>query len=196
VAAGTVPGGVLAVQLCFQVFYALSFLGARAVSMAALPQLAEAAVAQDDARFAEAWRQCLYYAVLVSLPPLFLLATFAGPTADLLANGELRQSSLINELAACLAVVACAQLVGASMTSGGKRCSPDSMTPALEALASSLPWSALAWPAAPFYFRRTADGSSAWPPPFWPPRPPRRSPCCAACAERSVRKHSLIFVAR
>jgi putative peptidoglycan lipid II flippase len=112
VAAGTVPGGVLVVQLSFQVFYALSFVGARAVSMAALPKLAEAAAAQDGPRFAAAWRQGLHYAVLVSLPPLCLLATFAAPTADLLANGELRQSSLIAELAGCLAVIAFAQLAG------------------------------------------------------------------------------------
>lgn len=112
VLAGTVPGGVLVIQLSYQVFYGLSYVGARAVSMAALPKLAAAASANDDADFAAAWRQGLNYALIVSLPSLILLATFAGPTADLLANGELRKSSLIGMLATCLAVVAVAQLVG------------------------------------------------------------------------------------
>jgi peptidoglycan biosynthesis protein MviN/MurJ (putative lipid II flippase) len=110
--AGTVPGGVLVIQLSYQVFYGLSFVGARAVSMAALPRLSRAAATGDEPGFAAAWRQGLYYAVLVSLPALALLAAFSGPTADLLANGELRQGDLIVMLAGCLAVVAVAQLVG------------------------------------------------------------------------------------
>lgn len=112
VVAATVPGGVLVVQLSYQVFYALSFVGARAVSVAALPKLAEAAAAGDRPGFGAAWRQGLHYAVVASLPPLCLLAVFAWPTADLLANGELRQTLLIGELAGCLAVAAFAQLAG------------------------------------------------------------------------------------
>jgi putative peptidoglycan lipid II flippase len=108
----TVPGGVLVVQLSYQVFWALSFLGARAVSMAALPRLAVAAAAKDAHRFAVAWRQGLYYAVIASIPSLCLLAAFAQPTANLLANGELRKANLIIELGACLAVAAFAQMAG------------------------------------------------------------------------------------
>jgi putative peptidoglycan lipid II flippase len=110
--AATVPGGVLVIQLSYQVFYGLSFVGARAVSMAALPTLAEAASTRDDARFAAAWRQGLHYAVTVSLPSLGLLAVFAWPTANLLANGELRAGNVIGMLALCLSVVAVAQLIG------------------------------------------------------------------------------------
>jgi peptidoglycan biosynthesis protein MviN/MurJ (putative lipid II flippase) len=108
----TVPGGVLVVQLSYAVFWALSFLGARAVSMAALPRLAVAATAGDERRFAVAWRQGLFYAIVASLPSLCLLAAFSEPTADLLANGELRQANLITELGACLAVAAFAQMAG------------------------------------------------------------------------------------
>jgi len=50
--------------------------------------------------------------VIASLPSLCLLAAFAGPTADLLANGELREANLISELGACLAVAAFAQMAG------------------------------------------------------------------------------------
>lgn len=110
--AGTVPGGVLVVQMAFFVFYALSYLGARAVSIAALPGLAEAADREAASAFASAWRQGLSYAVAASLPMLCLLAVFAGPVADLLANGEMRTGSIIGQLATCLAVVAVAQLVG------------------------------------------------------------------------------------
>jgi peptidoglycan biosynthesis protein MviN/MurJ (putative lipid II flippase) len=110
VVSSTVPGGVLVIQLSYQVFYGLSFVGARAVSTAALPRLA--AAGGDETSFAAAWRQGLWYAVVVSLPSLWLLLVFAGPTADLLANGELRDSPVVGMLAACLAVVAVAQLVG------------------------------------------------------------------------------------
>jgi putative peptidoglycan lipid II flippase len=111
-AAATVPGGVIVVQLSYQVFYALEFLGARAVSMVALPRLSAAAAGRNPARFAAAWRECLFYAVLAATPPLVLLAVFAGPTADLLANGQLRRGGVIGALAGCLVIVAVAQLVG------------------------------------------------------------------------------------
>lgn len=109
---GTVPGGVLVVQLAYYVFYGLSYLGARAVSIAALPGLAAAVDRGNNAAFASAWRQGLGYAVAASLPMLCLLAVFAGPVADLLARGETRTPAVIGALAACLIVVAPAQLVG------------------------------------------------------------------------------------
>ncbi len=110
--AGTVPGGVFVVQLSYSVFYALSYLSARAVSMAALPGLARAAHREDGVTFGSAWRQGLSYAVIASLPLLVLLAVLSGPAANVLANGELRHAALIGALATCLGVVAVAQLVG------------------------------------------------------------------------------------
>jgi putative peptidoglycan lipid II flippase len=110
--AGSVPGGVFVVQLSYSVFYSLSYVSARAVSMAALPGLAHAAHRDDGATFGSAWRQGLSYAVIASLPLLVLLAMLCVPAADLLANGELRHAALIGPLAACLGVVAVAQLVG------------------------------------------------------------------------------------
>ena len=110
--AGSVPGGVFVVQLSYSVLFSLSYLSARAVSMAALPGLAHAAHRADPATFGSAWRQGLSYAVIASLPLLVLLAVFSGPTANVLANGELRHAALIGPLATCLAVVAVAQLVG------------------------------------------------------------------------------------
>lgn len=110
--AGTVPGGVLVVQLAYYVFYGLSYLGARAVSIAALPGLAAAVERGNNAGFASAWRQGLGYAVAASLPMLCLLAIFAGPVADLLARGEMRNPAVIAALSACLVVVALAQFAG------------------------------------------------------------------------------------
>jgi putative peptidoglycan lipid II flippase len=110
--AGSVPGGVFVVQLSYSVFYSLSYVGARAVSMAALPGLAHAAQCEDRATFGSQWRQGLSYAVIASLPLLVLLAMNSLPTANILANGELRHAALIGPLATCLGVVAVAQLVG------------------------------------------------------------------------------------
>ncbi|HET9258061.1 MAG TPA: lipid II flippase MurJ [Pseudonocardiaceae bacterium] len=110
--AGTVPGGTFVVQLSYSVFFAMSYVSARAVSMAALPGLADAAHREDRATFASGWRQGLTYAITASLPLLVLLAVLAGPTANVLANGELRNADLIVPLATCLALVAVAQLVG------------------------------------------------------------------------------------
>jgi putative peptidoglycan lipid II flippase len=110
--AGSVPGGVFVVQLSYSVFYSLSYISARAVSMAALPGLAHAAHREDGATFGSAWRQGLSYAVIASLPLLVLLALNSVSTANLLANGELRNAALIGPLATCLGVVAVAQLVG------------------------------------------------------------------------------------
>jgi putative peptidoglycan lipid II flippase len=110
--AGSVPGGVFVVQLSYSVFYSLSYVSARAVSIAALPGLAHAAHRADGATFGSQWRQGLSYAVIASLPLLVLLTVNSGHTADILANGELRHAALIGPLATCLGVVAVAQLVG------------------------------------------------------------------------------------
>lgn len=109
---GTVPGGVLVVQLAFYVFYGLSYLGARAVSIAALPGLTAAVDSDSTTAFVSVWRQGLTYVLAASLPMLCLLVVFAAPAADLLAHGEMRTGPVIGALAACLAVVAVAQLVG------------------------------------------------------------------------------------
>jgi peptidoglycan biosynthesis protein MviN/MurJ (putative lipid II flippase) len=109
---GSVPGGVFVVQLCYAVMFALSYVSARAVSMAALTGLARAAQREDTAKFGLAWRQGLSYAVITSLPLLVLLAVLSGPTASVLANGELSHAAVIGPLAIGLAVVAVAQLVG------------------------------------------------------------------------------------
>src|SRR5262249_25692707 len=85
--AATVPGGVIVIQLSYQVFYALEYLGAKAVSNVALPRLSEAAAKQDMPGFAAAWREALFLAAVAATAPLVLLVALAQSAADLLANG-------------------------------------------------------------------------------------------------------------
>lgn len=109
--AGTVRGGVFVVQLTHTIFFTLSFVSARAVSMALLPKLAHAAHHDNGAIFGSHWRQGLSYALIGSLPLLVLLGMNSGPTAKLLAAGQLRHAALIGPLTTCLALAAVVQLV-------------------------------------------------------------------------------------
>ena len=110
VLAGTVPGGVLVVQIAYAVYSLPVALGARAVSIAVLPGLSVAAGRSDRSAFNDKVREGIVYAVIAGLPPLILLFTFASPIADVLANGQLRVAGLIESLAGCLVVLAVAQL--------------------------------------------------------------------------------------
>ena len=109
--ASAVPGGVWVVQMSYQVLYALSYLSARAVSMASLPELARAHSRGDDSAFGQTWRRGLTFAFIASVPLVVLLGGFGGPTATLLAEGKLHHSPLVMPLGMCLSVVALAQLV-------------------------------------------------------------------------------------
>ena len=110
VVAGTVPGGVLVLQMAYQVYSLAVALGGRSVSTAVLPGLSAAVDGNDRTMFAEKAREGIAYAFIASLPPLFLFIVFASPLADILANGRLRVGGLIHSLAECLVVLALAQL--------------------------------------------------------------------------------------
>jgi peptidoglycan biosynthesis protein MviN/MurJ (putative lipid II flippase) len=109
-AASTVPGGVIVVQMAYAVYHTASYLTGRAVSMAALPKLADAAEQGDLEAYALRWRQCLTYGVVASVPVLVLLPVLAEPVARHLAQGELEDVRVIAVLAGALAVVGVAQL--------------------------------------------------------------------------------------
>jgi putative peptidoglycan lipid II flippase len=108
--AATVPGGVLVLQMAYAVYSLPVALGGRAVRTAVLPGLSDAADRSDRSVFADKAREGIAYAFIAGLPPLFLLAVFASPIADILANGQLRVGDLIQALAGCLVVLAVAQL--------------------------------------------------------------------------------------
>lgn len=108
--ASTVPGRVLVVQTAYAVMQLPTALGARAVSTVVLPGMSAAAARDDQSAFAASWRQALTFAAMISMPPLLLVAGLAHPLAGALANGELHSGPLIDQIAACLAVIAVAQL--------------------------------------------------------------------------------------
>lgn len=109
VMAGTVAGGVLVLQMAYSVYSLPLALGGRAVSTAVLPGLSAAASRGDRALFGFKLREGFTYAVIAGLAPLLILATFASPVADALANGRMRVGDLIAALAWCLVVLALAQ---------------------------------------------------------------------------------------
>lgn len=82
------PGRRVRVLLSYAVPLSLYYLGARAVSMASGPALADAAHRQDVAGFGSTWRNALSHAMIAGLP---LMVLFSGPTATVLTYGQLRQ---------------------------------------------------------------------------------------------------------
>lgn len=111
--ASTVPGGTFVFQAGMSVFFVISALGAKAVTVAVLPGMSAAARAGDDTRFGGAWRQALSLAFTASLPAAFLLLAFAVPVAQVLANGSLRTPEILSWLTGVLVVFAVAQLANA-----------------------------------------------------------------------------------
>jgi putative peptidoglycan lipid II flippase len=116
--AGSVPGGVLVLQIAYTVYSVPVALGARAVSTAVLPGLSAAADRGDRTMFNEKVREGIGYSFTAGLPPLFLLIAFASPIADVLANGRLRVGDLIASLAGCLVVLAVAQFAAGLLEVG------------------------------------------------------------------------------
>ena len=112
----------------------------------------------DRSVFADKAREGIAYAFIAGLPPLFLLAVFASPIADILANGQLRVGDLIQALAGCLVVLAVAQLQLGCMRSAAKPCLPGSMS---EVPASPPCWrSASRWPGSVDAARARRDRST------------------------------------
>lgn len=111
--AATVPGGTFVFQAGISVYFVIGALGAKSVTVAALPGMSAAVEREDTAGFADAWRQALSLAVTVSLPAAGLLLAFAEPVAAVLANGKLRNPEILGWLAACVAVFAVATFANA-----------------------------------------------------------------------------------
>lgn len=110
VIAATVPGGVVVVQLAYAIFQFPIALGARAVSTAVLPDMSGSYERGDRAAFAASWRQALTYATVTGLPAAVLLVVLGESVAHVLASGEMRSPGVIARFAACITVVAVAQL--------------------------------------------------------------------------------------
>jgi putative peptidoglycan lipid II flippase len=111
--AATVPGGVFVFQAALSVYSVIGALGAKAVTVAALPGMSAAARDGVAGPLGAAWRQALNYTVTASLPAMCLLLAFAGPVASTLANGELHDPTIVSWLTACLTVLAVSQFANA-----------------------------------------------------------------------------------
>ncbi|MGH3540582.1 MAG: lipid II flippase MurJ, partial [Pseudonocardiaceae bacterium] len=109
----TVPGGVFVFQAALSVYTVIGALGARAVTVAALPAMSAAARDGVAGPVGAAWRQALNYSVMASLPALCLLLAFASPVASTLVNGELHDPRIVRWLTACLTVLAISQFANA-----------------------------------------------------------------------------------
>lgn len=111
--AATVPGGVFVLDAALTVYAVIGALGAKAVTVAALPGMSVAARDSAAESLGAAWRQALNLSVMASLPAVCLLIAFAGPVASTLANGELNNPTIVSWLTACLAVLAVSQFANA-----------------------------------------------------------------------------------
>lgn len=108
--AATVPGGVFVLDAALTVYAVIGALGAKAVTVAALPGMSVAARDSAAEPLGAAWRQALNLTVMASLPALCLLIAFAHPVATTLANGKLQDPRIVSWLTGCLAVLAVSQL--------------------------------------------------------------------------------------
>lgn len=107
--ASTVPGGVFVFQAAMSVYFVIAALGAKAVTVAALPGMSKAVDKDDPGRFGAAWRQALSLSITPGLPFMCLLLAFAEPVASTLANGKLHDPTIVYWLTACVMVFAIAQ---------------------------------------------------------------------------------------
>jgi Response regulator containing a CheY-like receiver domain and an HTH DNA-binding domain len=93
VIAAMVPGGVLIVRLSNQAFFALFCIGARTVSMVALPGLAEAVADGDCDGFSEAWRAGHYHVMLACRSCCASCGSGAAPGTHPLSRGRGRHDT-------------------------------------------------------------------------------------------------------
>jgi putative peptidoglycan lipid II flippase len=103
VAAGTVPGGVVALQIGLN-FYSLPLaLGARAVGTVLLPELSQEAVRGHLGRFRTIYDRGLSRIWFIAVPASAALVLFAHPISEALAFGEFRQKSGVGLVAVAVA---------------------------------------------------------------------------------------------
>jgi putative peptidoglycan lipid II flippase len=120
IAAGTVPGGVVALQVGINFYYLPVALSAKAVGTVLLPRLSREALQRNLAAFRNTYERGVSWAWFVAIPAALTLLLMAEPIARALAFGRMRQGDGISLLAASIAGLALA-LVGATMFEFGKQ---------------------------------------------------------------------------
>jgi putative peptidoglycan lipid II flippase len=114
VAAGTVPGGVVAVQIGINFYYMPVALSARAVGTVLLPRLSREALHDRFAEFRDTYDRGVSWAWFVAVPASLTLLVSSKPIAQAIAFGQMRKSDGIALLSAAIAGMGLA-LIGATM---------------------------------------------------------------------------------
>ncbi|MGH8984193.1 MAG: murein biosynthesis integral membrane protein MurJ [Acidimicrobiia bacterium] len=110
-AAGTVPGGVVAMQIGLKLYNLPLALSARAVGTVLMPKLAQLRVRGSPEGFRATYLRGLSMSWLVAVPAAVALVFLARPIAELLAFGELDRDGAITLVAVSVASLGLA-LVG------------------------------------------------------------------------------------
>ena len=114
VAAGTVPGGVVAIQIGINFYYLPVALSAKAVGTVLLPRLSREAMGETLVAFRETYDRGVSWAWFVAVPASLTLLLFGKPIAQSIAFGEMRRNNGIALLSAAIAALGLA-LIGATV---------------------------------------------------------------------------------
>jgi putative peptidoglycan lipid II flippase len=120
IAAGTVPGGVVALQVGINFYYLPVALSAKAVGAVLLPRLAREALRHHLTAFRETYERGVSWSWFVAVPAALSLLLCAHPIADSIAFGEMRRGDGIALLSASIAGLGLA-LLGATVYEFGKQ---------------------------------------------------------------------------
>jgi putative peptidoglycan lipid II flippase len=108
VAAGTIPGGVVAIQMGLNFYNLPLALSSRSIGTVALPRLALDFAQGRLADFRRTYTRSLSRSWFVTVPAAVGLVTLAGPLADLLAFGALERSGGVRLVALAVGTMALA----------------------------------------------------------------------------------------
>jgi putative peptidoglycan lipid II flippase len=120
VAAGVVPGGVVAMQVGINFYYLPVALSAKAAGTVLLPRMAREALQNRLGAFRETYDRGISWAWFVAVPTALTLVLLSRPIAGSIAFGEMRQNNGIALLSAAIASLGLA-LIGATMYEFGKQ---------------------------------------------------------------------------
>jgi len=114
VAAGVVPGGVVALQVGINFYYLPVALSAKAVGTVLLPRLSREALHDKLVAFRGTYDRGISWAWFVAVPAALTLLVSSKPIADAIAFGSMRENHGVALLSASIASLGLA-LVGATM---------------------------------------------------------------------------------
>jgi putative peptidoglycan lipid II flippase len=137
VAAGTVPGGVVALQIGLSFYFLPVALSAKAVGTVLLPQLARQAGRGNLGRFRRVYDRGLSRIWFIAVPASAALVVLAHPISEAFAFGEFRHGRAVELVAVSVASLGVALIAGATSDFARQACYArrDQMTPLIGGLA-------------------------------------------------------------